>query len=160
MTTALITGADAAKTIRAEIDSARFFLRTCIFVATLPSASSHRAYRELWQAITGAPRHCQECQIIIAGGTPNSTQDITNRRVVTHLMGNGWKVWTKKGTKIAHAKVWVFDDERVIVGSHNLTSAAMLGNIEASIITDDRGTVEKTIKMLEATKAISHKVEV
>jgi phosphatidylserine/phosphatidylglycerophosphate/cardiolipin synthase-like enzyme len=42
-----------------------------------------------------------------------------------------------------HAKVWLFDRERVIVGSHNISSRALGTNIETSVLFDDGEGVEK-----------------
>lgn len=58
-------------------------------------------------------------------------------RAVGALVGAGWKVQKLFLGPTMHRKAWVFDGERVIVGSHNITGSALTGNREASILTDD-----------------------
>lgn len=65
-----------------------------------------------------------------------------NRKTAAHLTSHKVKVkWGNSG-KPLHAKVWIFDQARVIVGSHNLSVRAVKTNIEVSVMSDVREVAE------------------
>lgn len=72
-----------------------------------------------------------------------------NRMAAGHLRQN--KVVVKFGNTGAplHAKVWVFDRARVVIGSHNISVRAVRTNIEASILTDYPDEVRRVVEWFE-----------
>ncbi len=60
------------------------------------------------------------------------------------------KVW-KDEAKTFHPKLLIFDDQKVIIGSHNLTYGAYALNIEISLLIEDdtKDTVSKFIKVFD-----------
>jgi phosphatidylserine/phosphatidylglycerophosphate/cardiolipin synthase-like enzyme len=52
-----------------------------------------------------------------------------------------------------HAKIYIFDDEKLIVTSSNLTLNGLKQNVECSIITDDIDLVNKAVAFYRSTAA-------
>jgi phosphatidylserine/phosphatidylglycerophosphate/cardiolipin synthase-like enzyme len=66
-----------------------------------------------------------------------------NRATARHLTASGAVVkWGNTG-KALHAKVWIFDRARVIVGSHNISVRSTRVNEEVSVLFDDAGEVSR-----------------
>lgn len=59
------------------------------------------------------------------------------------LKDAGVDVWMDTSRTFIHHKVLLVDDSLIIVGSHNLTKAALTDHEEFSIITDDAATIER-----------------
>ena len=60
-----------------------------------------------------------------------------NRKTASHLTQNKVKVkWGNSG-KPLHAKVWIFDKARVIIGSHNISVRSTRTNLECSVLLQD-----------------------
>lgn len=51
-----------------------------------------------------------------------------------------------KGFKTMHAKVFVFDEKKIVIGSHNMTDNAVTVNLEISVILDDVETIQRFLK--------------
>lgn len=72
-----------------------------------------------------------------------------NRVSAGHMKQNGVVVkWGNTGVPL-HAKVWMFDRERVVVGSHNISVRAMRTNEEVSVLLDDAGEVKRVVDWFE-----------
>jgi len=50
----------------------------------------------------------------------------------------GWQVRSAPATPTLHAKIWLFGEDYAVIGSHNVTEAAMSRNIETSLVTEVR----------------------
>jgi len=73
-----------------------------------------------------------------------------NRKTASHLTQNKVKVkWGNSG-KPLHAKAWIFDQARVIIGSHNISVRSTRTNIEVSALCDDNDEVSKMVVWFEA----------
>ena len=72
-----------------------------------------------------------------------------NRKTAGHLRRAGAEVKMGNTGMTVHAKVWVFDRERAIVGSHNISSRSVGRNAEAGVLFDDGGEVEKIVAWFE-----------
>jgi len=72
-----------------------------------------------------------------------------NRRTAEHLRQNRVQVrWGNTG-KPLHAKVWIFDKARVIIGSHNISVRSVRTNIEVSVLCDVGDEVERVVAWFE-----------
>ena len=128
----------------------RASIRTAQFCAAAATRTSHAAYRELWQSLREAPRRGADCRMLLAQPTPRNPQSAESAAAAMDLALLGWRVrWIKPGA-LAHMKLWIFGDDLVIMGSHNLTQSAMISNHEASIITRDHAAVADTAAWYEA----------
>lgn len=59
-----------------------------------------------------------------------------NRQTAGHLKQSGAVVkWGNTGVPL-HAKVWIFDRARGVIGSHNISSRALRTNEEVSVLCD------------------------
>lgn len=101
--------------------------------------------RELAIRAKGGVRVCALLHNEAMGRTLGKTNRITAGR----LRRAGAEV--KMGTTAisVHAKVWVFDRVRVIVGSHNISSRSVSRNLEAGVLFDDRTEVLKVVEWFE-----------
>jgi len=72
-----------------------------------------------------------------------------NRLTAGHLKQNRVQVkWGNTGAPL-HAKVWIFDRARVILGSHNISARAVRTNIECSILLQDDAECSKVVQWFE-----------
>ena len=76
-----------------------------------------------------------------------------NRKTAGHLRRAGAEVKMGNTGLSVHAKVWVFDREWVIVGSHNISSRAVGRNLEAGVMLDDRTEVLKVAEWFDGAWA-------
>lgn len=72
-----------------------------------------------------------------------------NRKTAAHLTQNKVQVkWCNTG-KPLHAKVWLFDQARVIIGSHNISQRATRTNMECSVLLRDDVECVKVVQWFE-----------
>ena len=72
-----------------------------------------------------------------------------NQKTASHLTQNKVKVkWGNSG-KPLHAKVWIFDKARVIIGSHNISVRSTRTNIECSVLMQDEAECIKVVQWFE-----------
>lgn len=83
-----------------------------------------------------APKRGLQCRILLATMRGTHAYTIANKQAATQLLQSGWQVRMGAQVPLQHAKSWLFDGTSSLIGSHNLTEAAMQKNIEASIYTD------------------------
>jgi len=60
-----------------------------------------------------------------------------NSEFAKNLYSNGIVTVVTDTRRTTHAKVWLFDNDRVIIGSHNLTGSSLHSNREMSILVED-----------------------
>ena len=72
-----------------------------------------------------------------------------NRQTAQHLRQNKVEVkWGNTGVAL-HAKVWIFDREWVVVGSHNISVRSTRTNEEVSVVFDDVSEVKRMVEWFE-----------
>ena len=64
-----------------------------------------------------------------------------NMRAARYLKEAGAQVKLGRLFPITHAKLWLFDDDFVVLGSHNLSNRSVTVNNEASVLIKSRGVV-------------------
>lgn len=127
------------------IASARESVELMVFVATPASPRSSLVFSRLWQELQNAPPRNVRCRALFAAATKTSSQGITNARVASRLATAGWHCRRAGGAQIIHAKIWIFDGERAVIGSHNMTEAGMMRNIEFSLLIHQPQVVERLL---------------
>jgi len=142
----LIFGKGTPEALASFCKEARKSIQVLSFVASVPSARSHLAYRALWQAMEAAPARGVACQILLCRATPDSTQGLSNRLAASTLRSYGWESRLSTDNRIHHAKIWIFDQKMIVIGSHNLTEAAMLRNVEFSLASTYSLAVSDTVE--------------
>ena len=72
-----------------------------------------------------------------------------NRQTAEHLRQNKVQVkWGNTGVPL-HAKVWLFDRVRVIIGSHNISVRSVRTNVECSILLQDDVECGRVVQWFE-----------
>lgn len=72
-----------------------------------------------------------------------------NRQTAGHLRQNKAQVkWGNTGAPL-HAKVWIFDKTRVILGSHNISVRSVRTNVECSVLLQDDVECIKVVQWFE-----------
>lgn len=72
-----------------------------------------------------------------------------NRKTAQHLRQAGAEVKFGNTGIPLHAKVWLFDDKAVVVGSHNLSIRAVRTNEECSILLQDETECDRVRQWFE-----------
>ncbi|MBI5227711.1 phospholipase D family protein [Candidatus Micrarchaeota archaeon] len=76
--------------------------------------------------------------------------DGSNDKIFGELLSSGIEVrWASKFYRLTHAKFIVVDGQAVLVGSHNLSNAALRQNREASVIVYDSSVVSQFEKTFQ-----------
>ena len=91
----------------------------------------------IFQTLIELPRKGIECCAIIASHAQHSPHEAANAQAAATLTGHGWTVLRYPVKPVLHAKLLILDRRKIIMGSHNLTTAAMEHNRELSIITEE-----------------------
>ncbi|CCF78461.1 cardiolipin synthase [Wolbachia endosymbiont of Onchocerca ochengi] len=78
--------------------------------------------------------------------------------VINELSAGGIPVWIDDKPKIAHNKIIIIDDQRVITGSFNLSRTAEKGNAENLLIIEDYPElIQQYVKNWETRQSQSYK---
>ena len=108
------------------------------FSATPIAPTTPAPYRTLVLTMVMAARRGLDCRIILAPPSPKNPQGAASQAFARDLAASGWRIaWAPFG-HLLHSKAWIIDSDISIVGSHNLTAAAMMSNAEQSIIARSR----------------------
>lgn len=103
----------------------------------------------LAQELVQAKRRGVEVAVILEGDDPVGPE---NRLVAAYLTRNGVKVRYPQGRRTVHAKAVVVDDRYVLIGSHNITHAALSKNRELSVLLDSPELAAQTTRYLEGIR--------
>lgn len=82
-----------------------------------------------------------ECYFITRIYLKDLIEGVNSIEAISTLLSAGVKVYSLQGL---HAKLYMFDEEKVIIGSANFTMAGLGKNYELSILTDDLDVVTKS----------------
>ncbi|TGU75161.1 phospholipase [Geomonas terrae] len=83
--------------------------------------------------LADAKRRGVEVKVILEGDDEVARE---NRAVAGYLTRKGVQVLFPRGRRTTHAKAVVIDDRFVLIGSHNLSHAALTKNRELSVLLD------------------------
>lgn len=109
-----------------------------------PLASTTSARQRALHSALQKPTHAGITRrVIIAHHGPLSPMSAANAAAAAQLARAGWIVATYPARPLLHAKMWIFDGSSVIIGSHNLTDAALHTNQEISINVESPETVQR-----------------
>ncbi len=81
-----------------------------------------------------------ECTVITRIYLKDLLEGVNSTKAISILLSSGVKVYSLQGL---HAKLYMFDEETVIIGSANFTMAGISKNFELSILTDESCVIEK-----------------
>lgn len=103
----------------------------------------------LAKELAHAQRRGVDVTVILEGDDPVGPE---NRAVAGYLTRRGVKVLYPRGRRTTHAKAVVIDDRYVLIGSHNITHAALSKNRELSVLLDSPELAAQTTRYLEGIR--------
>lgn len=95
----------------------------------------------IFSTLLQLPARNLQCCAIIASHAQHSPHEAANSMAATELHRHGWQVLRYPVKPVMHAKLLILDRRRIIMGSHNMTTAALEHNRELSIITSNAHAV-------------------
>jgi phosphatidylserine/phosphatidylglycerophosphate/cardiolipin synthase-like enzyme len=132
-----------------QSEIAKKSIKTIVYTGHVPSARSMPKVRQLWQLWKDAGLSLEGCSAIIAGWRERSPQWLSNRACAGVLSANGWAVVEAKERPIMHPKLYLFDDDVAVIGSHNLTGQGLTYNFNLSVLTDDKAMIADLLAYYE-----------
>ncbi|QCB61920.1 phospholipase D family protein [Wolbachia endosymbiont of Brugia malayi] len=137
-------GEDCAVLIISEIDQSKESVLVQEYTFTLETIA---------RALINAKERSVDVEVILDKSQLHSKYSVINK-----LFSNGIPVWIDDKPKIAHNKVIIVDNQKVITGSFNLTKTAKKGNAEnLLIIKNYPELVQQYVKNWEIRKSQSYK---
>lgn len=105
--------------------------------------------QDINRALCGKAKNGTDVRVILHNESIGRALHKINRKTAGHLRQNRVQVrWGNTGIPL-HAKVWVFDQARMIIGSHNISVRSVRTNIEASVLTDYPDEVKRVVEWFE-----------
>jgi phosphatidylserine/phosphatidylglycerophosphate/cardiolipin synthase-like enzyme len=111
---------------------------------------SQFGHRPLMPQLLSLPKRGVHCRIILASSNRTANVRIGNTAAAVQLARAGWQARIAPPHPLQHAKYWLLDDQTAILGSHNLTIAALTSNIEVSIATNAPKLVTRLAELFGA----------
>lgn len=99
--------------------------------------------------LADAQRRGLEVKVILEGDDEVGRE---NRAVAGYLTRKGVKVVFPRSRRTTHAKAVVIDDRFVLIGSHNLSHAALTKNRELSVLLDSPELAAQVTRYLESIR--------
>ncbi len=99
--------------------------------------------------LADAKRRGVEVKVILEGDDEVGRE---NRAVAGYLVRKGVQVIFPRGRRTTHAKAVVVDDRFVMIGSHNLSHAALTRNRELSVLLDSPELAAQVTRYLEGIR--------
>jgi phosphatidylserine/phosphatidylglycerophosphate/cardiolipin synthase-like enzyme len=91
-------------------------------------------YKLWWHSLLSAAKNGIDCKIILSSWPENNPQNAATMRAKLMLESAGWQVKLTKLGIIMHPKAMLFDDKKLIIGSHNATEAGFSRTKNISIV--------------------------
>ncbi len=123
----------------------------CVMYLFKLGSKKGRAAR-LVRALIAARRRGVEVRVMLERSDYNDKLNKENRRTAARLKRAGIEVNFDSPRTTTHVKAMVFDHRYTVIGSHNLTGAALGHNHELSLLIDDRelaSQVEDYLRLIE-----------
>ena len=121
----------------------------CAFYLFKATARRGNAPAGLAADLVEARRRGVEVTVILEGDDAVGRE---NRTAAGYLDRNGVKVIFPRGRRVTHAKAVVIDDRYVLIGSHNLSHAALNRNRELSVLLDAPELAAQVSRYLEGIR--------
>lgn len=93
---------------------------------------------KLSRAVLNAPRRGVKVRVLLNKEGPSNPLTAINAEAQKYLQEAGCVVKFGPSFPVTHAKLWLFDDDLVVLGSHNLSERSCLHNDETSVLMDSR----------------------
>jgi len=100
-----------------------------------PRKGSSKLFTDTWRALEMAIKRGVKTRVILETWNDLNPQASENNKVKIALEQLGAQVRMSKKGVIMHSKTWIFDDKKLIIGSHNSTEAGLCRTKNLSIVT-------------------------
>lgn len=130
---AVLRGPAYADALVSLLDSASQTLELCTYVLRSPGPKAAAAARLVWHALRTAPARGVICRAVIDASSISVRNARRNGQAVAALVADGWHIRRTPPTRLMHAKLAIADRHQAILGSHNLSTAALTRDEEVSV---------------------------
>jgi phosphatidylserine/phosphatidylglycerophosphate/cardiolipin synthase-like enzyme len=117
--------------------AAQYDLKVIMYSAGIPSGRTHAMYSTTWRELKAAVLRIKSTRIILSAWPDSNPQSQVTSQVKTLLESLGAKVAIARKGEIMHPKSWLFDNQKLIIGSHNFTEAGFIRARNISYIGQD-----------------------
>jgi len=108
-----------------------------------------RKLLDIWEKIYKASERGVDVKILLNWNDMRRSIAKTNLYVATNLKKHGCDVRYLKDERCCHAKMFLFDDDNLIIGSHNLSVKSVSENFEMSVLIKDREQIKEAKQIFE-----------
>ncbi|PKN70014.1 MAG: phospholipase [Deltaproteobacteria bacterium HGW-Deltaproteobacteria-12] len=130
----LLKNSEYFPAMTAAIDEAKSEIIMSFFLVKAGAHKSSYPDRVLAHLVRAAKRGVKVVLILENSGGRDEKLDAQNRKTKQLLQDKGVEVYFDSPRKTTHTKIIVVDQKLVLLGSHNLTQAALKYNNEISIL--------------------------
>ena len=142
---------------RALIESAKRSIDISTFKAEITTKPRGLALLHFFKTVLIKAKEGVEVHFLINWNTERRSCPKTNLYVITELRKVGIDIRHLKNNRCCHAKIIIVDQERAIIGSHNLSVKSCHNNFEVSYITSSLDEVERLSKTFGSTFVTAQK---
>lgn len=138
----LIIDKDINHQLKSEFDSAKKSIKIIAYSISRPRKGSAKLFTDTWKALEMAIKRGIKTQIILYQWNDLNPQAAESNKVLIYLRQLGADVRMSKKGVIMHSKTWMFDDCKLIIGSHNSTEAGLTKTKNLSVSTMSKEDTE------------------
>lgn len=149
-----LAGGDYLDELTKAIKNAKHQISLASYMATPTKDKNQSLFFALLDAVQRAPARGVICRALFATWDESNQLKNLNKTCAGYLADNGWQVRHANPSKLLHAKLVVIDHGTVLLGSHNITSTAMLQNIEASCLIESIPFTDEAQKLFNQAWAL------
>jgi len=135
--------------LKKQIQGAQKRIYAVIFLVYIHKHRTQDDAREIRDLLIDAKKRGLDVRIIINRNLKRNLFTSQNKDFADVMSSAGITIVVTDTRRTTHCKIWVIDDEKVIIGSHNLTGASLHSNREISIITENREINEQLATYIE-----------
>lgn len=133
---ALLTGDTWAPSLSLLIKNSKRSIDVSAFALTPKWPRLISAKYNVFSALAKAPKHCSHCRIVFATHKTKSRSGHFNHKANEIFTESGWQIRWHPRARLLHAKFFIIDRSIIVLGSHNVSSAAAASNVDMSIALD------------------------
>jgi phosphatidylserine/phosphatidylglycerophosphate/cardiolipin synthase-like enzyme len=116
------------------VTAARASIDLAIYLIAPPRRDRKSAITRTLDALAAAPARRVRCRLVIATPDRRHPDIALNSASCNYLTRAGWEIRGADPRTTMHSKLWIFDCSTSILGSHNLSAASLVTNVDTSIL--------------------------
>lgn len=141
----VLTDSNFLPQARALVDSAVKSIDISTFKAEITTKTRGLALLHFFKAVFTKAKEGVQVHFLINWNDEKRSCPKTNLYVITELRKVGIDIRHLKNNRCCHAKIIIVDQERAIIGSHNLSVKSCHNNFEVSYITSSIDEVKRLV---------------